>query len=70
MSTVKISSAPPDEVAFAAEIEQLRELDASTLRACWRVLFRKETPPHLPHHLLMRILDASSGGIKWRRARF
>jgi Protein of unknown function (DUF2924) len=54
MSTVKISSAP--EVTLAAEIAQLRELDVSTLRARWRVVFRKDAPHHLPRHLLMRVL--------------
>ena len=56
MSTVKISSAPPDQVTLAAEIAQLRELDISTLRARWRVVFRKDAPSHLPRHLLMRVL--------------
>ena len=56
MSTVKISPAVPDEVVLAAEIAQLRELDASTLRARWRVVFRKDAPLHLPRHLLMRVL--------------
>ena len=56
MSTVKISSAPPDQVTLAAEIAQLRELDVSTLRARWRVVFRKDVPFHLPRHLLMRVL--------------
>jgi|SRR5215212_1616665 len=56
MSTVKISSAPPDQVTLAAEIAHLRELDISTLRARWRVVFRKDAPSHLPRHLLMRVL--------------
>jgi len=56
MSTVKTSPAPPEQVTLAAEIAQLRELDASTLRARWRIVFRKNAPPHLPRHLLMRVL--------------
>src|SRR6267154_5312344 len=56
MSTVKISSAPPDQATLAAEIAQLRESDASTLRARWRVVFRKDAPTHLLRHLLMRVL--------------
>jgi hypothetical protein len=56
MLTVKISSAAPDQVTLAAEIAQLRELDVSTLRARWRVVFRKDAPSHLPRHLLMRVL--------------
>ena len=56
MSTVKISPVVPEQVTLAAEIAQLRELDVSTLRARWRVVFRKDAPPHLPRHLLMRVL--------------
>src|SRR5882724_11673365 len=56
MSTVKISSALPDQVTLAAEIAQLRGLDVSSLRARWRVVFRKDAPFHLPRHLLMRVL--------------
>ena len=56
MSTVKISPVVPEQVTLAAEIAQLRESDASTLRARWRVVFRKDAPPHLLRHLLMRVL--------------
>ena len=56
MSTVKFSPVVPEQVALAAEIAQLRELDVSTLRARWRVVFRKDAPPHLLRHLLMRVL--------------
>ena len=56
MSTVKISPALPDQVMLAAEIAQLRELDVSTLRARWSVVFRKDAPARLPRHLLMRVL--------------
>ena len=56
MSTVKICPVVPEQVTLAAEIAQLRELDASALRARWRVVFRKDAPPHLPRHLLMRVL--------------
>src|ERR1700704_5857797 len=56
MSTVKISSAPSDQVTLTAEIAQLRQLDVSTLRARWRVVFRKDALPHLSRHLLMRVL--------------
>jgi hypothetical protein len=56
MSTVKISPAVPEQVTLAAEMAQLREFDANTLRARWRMVFRKNAPPHLPRHLLMRVL--------------
>jgi hypothetical protein len=48
MSTVKISPAVPEQVTLAAEIAQLRELDVSTLATRWRMVFRKNAPPHLP----------------------
>src|SRR5436189_3002477 len=56
MSTVKIAPAVPEQVKLTADIAQLRELDISTLRARWRVVFRKNAAPHLTRHLLMRIL--------------
>src|SRR5258705_10840531 len=56
MSTVKIRSAPSDQALLAAESAQFRELDVSTLRARWRVVFRKDAPVHLPRHLLMHVL--------------
>ena len=56
MSTVKISSAPSDQVTLTADIAQLREMDLSTLRARWRVVLRKDAPVHLPRQLLMRVL--------------
>src|SRR5712671_3047779 len=56
MSTIRISSVPPDQLTLASGIAQLRELDVSTLRARWRVVFRQDAPIHLPRHLLMRVL--------------
>ena len=56
MSTVKIGPAVPEQVTLAAEIAQLRELDVGTLRARWRVVFRKDAPFHLPRHLLFAVL--------------
>jgi len=56
MTTVKISPAVPERPALAAEIAQLRELDVSTLRARWRIVFRKNAPPRLTRHLLIRVL--------------
>jgi len=55
MSTVKISSALPDQVTLAAEIAQLRELDVSTSSTLARGL-SKDAPFTCP-----AISDARSG---------
>ena len=38
------------------EIARLRGLDVGELRARWHTVFRRRAPPHLPRHLLFRIL--------------
>jgi hypothetical protein len=38
------------------EIARLRDLDLPTLRARWRIVFRRKAPEPLPRHLLFRIL--------------
>lgn len=38
------------------ELARLRDLDLKGLRARWRGLFRKESPPHLPRHLLFGLI--------------
>jgi hypothetical protein len=38
------------------EIAHLRDLDLHGLRARWKGLFRQQTPPHLPRHLLFAVL--------------
>jgi hypothetical protein len=38
------------------EIARLRGLDVGELRARWHTVFRRAAPPHLPRHLLFRIL--------------
>jgi Protein of unknown function (DUF2924) len=38
------------------EIARLRGLGIDTLRARWRIVFRRSAPPHLPRHLLFAML--------------
>src|SRR5918993_2950642 len=38
------------------EIARLGDLDLDALRLRWRKLFRPSAPPHLPRHLLLRII--------------
>jgi hypothetical protein len=40
----------PDEIA------RLGDLDLDALRLRWRRLFRASAPPHLPRHLLLRVI--------------
>jgi Protein of unknown function (DUF2924) len=56
MPRVKIGSAIPDRKALDGEIARLRDLDVSALRARWHTVFRRQAPPHLPRHLVFRIL--------------
>jgi hypothetical protein len=56
MPRVKVGPALPDSDALDVEIAKLRDLDISALRARWRNMFRRAPPPHLPRHLLFRVL--------------
>src|SRR5262249_61122176 len=56
MPRVVIDPAVPDEKALDTEIARLRGLGVGELRAKWHTAFRRRSPPHLPHHLLFRIL--------------
>jgi len=56
MPRVVIDPAVPDRELLANEIARLRGLDVGELRARWHTVFRRRAPPHLPRHLLFRIL--------------
>ena len=56
MPRVKIGPALPDRKTLDVEIARLRDLDVSELRARWHTVFRRRPPPHLPRHLLFRVL--------------
>jgi hypothetical protein len=56
MPRVVIDPAVPDREALDNEIARLRGLDLERLRARWHTVFRRRAPPHLPRHLLFRIL--------------
>jgi Protein of unknown function (DUF2924) len=51
-----IGSAVPDRTSLDNEIARLRGLDVGELQARWHTVFRRRAPPHLPRHLLFRIL--------------
>jgi hypothetical protein len=51
-----IDPAVPDGASLDNEIARLRGLDVGELRARWHTVFRRRAPPHLPRHLLFRIL--------------
>ena len=56
MPRVKVGPAPPDQKTLDVEIARLRDLDAGALRTRWQNVFRRQPPPHLPRHLLFRVL--------------
>src|SRR5476649_2411020 len=56
MSRIRIDPAVPDRASLDNEIARLRGLDVGELRARWHTVFRRRAPPHLPRHLLFRIL--------------
>jgi hypothetical protein len=55
MPRVKIGPATPVRT-LDIEVALLRDLDAGELRARWQTLFRRRPPPHLPRHLLFRVM--------------
>jgi Protein of unknown function (DUF2924) len=56
MARVVIDPALPDRASLDNEIARLRGLDVGQLRARWPTVFGRRAPPHLPRHLLFRIL--------------
>jgi hypothetical protein len=56
MPGVMIDPAVPVRESLDNEIARLRGLDVGELRARWHTVFRRAAPPHLPRHLLFRIL--------------
>jgi hypothetical protein len=56
MPRVKIGPAIPDRKALDVEIARLRDLDVAELRARWHAVFSRKPTPHLPRHLLFRVL--------------
>ena len=56
MPRAKNGRVHPDRKAIDVEIARLRELDVAALRARWHAVFGRRAPPHLPRHLLFRIL--------------
>ena len=56
MPRVRIGPALPDRKTLDVEIARLRDLDVGELRSRWHTVFGRQPPPHLPRHLLFRIL--------------
>jgi len=56
MPRVGIGPTIPDQKALGVEIARLRDLDVGALRSRWHAVFGRRAPPHLPRHLLFRVL--------------
>ena len=56
MPRVGIGPTIPDQKALGLEIARLRDLDVGALRSRWHAVFGRRAPPHLPRHLLFRVL--------------
>jgi Protein of unknown function (DUF2924) len=56
MARVVIDPGVPVRGSLDNEIARLRDLEVGELRARWQTVFRRRAPPHLPRHLLFRIL--------------
>src|SRR5262245_60927394 len=56
MPRIKGGRAKPGRKSVDIEIASLRHLDLGALRARWHTVFGRRPPPHLPRHLLFRIL--------------
>ena len=56
MPRVRIGPALQEQNTLDIEIARLRDLDVGELRARWQTVFGRRAPPHLPRHLVFRVL--------------
>ena len=56
MPPVTVGPALPDRKTLDVEIARLRDLDVGELRARWHTVLGRKAPPHLPRHLLFRVV--------------
>jgi hypothetical protein len=56
MLRLKVGPALSDRKTIEVDIARLRDLDLGDLQSCWHTVLRRRPPPHLPRHLLFRVL--------------
>jgi hypothetical protein len=62
---VRVGPATPDREAIDIEIARLRDLDVGELRSRWHNIVGRPAPPHLPRHLLFRMLAYRLQADQW-----
>jgi hypothetical protein len=56
MPRVRICPAQPDRKTIDIEVARLRDLNLGELQARWHTVLGRRPSPHLPRHLLFRVL--------------
>jgi hypothetical protein len=56
MTRTAVGIASTEKHEVESEVARLRGLDSEALRARWRTVFGRKAPPHLPRHLMFRML--------------
>ena len=56
MPRVRVGPALPDRKTLDVEVARLRDLDVGQLRSRWHNVFGRRPHPHLPRHLVFRVL--------------
>jgi Protein of unknown function (DUF2924) len=65
MPRVRVGPAVPDRETLDVEIGRLRDLDIAGLSSRWRAVWGRPAPPHLPRHLLLRVLAYRLQADRW-----
>src|SRR5262249_52021137 len=65
MPRVNIGPAVPDRKTIDVKVARLRDLDVTALQARWHTVYGRQAPPHLPRHLVFRVLAYQLQADHW-----